>query len=88
MELEDILSDELLECLWDGPDKNIDSDIDDLLAAVCDVYESQSTGPTLRPGSAIPACTLATSSTHPTAPTSSSLLCARFAPPKTDRDSA
>ena len=51
MELEDLLSDELLEWLGnDEPDVSDDTDIEQLLAAASDVYEqSQSTGSTPQP---------------------------------------
>ncbi len=83
MELEDLLSDDLLEWLQvDEP--GFSGDLERLLAT-SDVTEqladSTPSGPTL------PACASAiTSSTHPS--TSSSLPCVRFAPPKTDAEIA
>ena len=59
MELEDLLSDELLEWLGnDEPDVSDDTDIEQLLAAASDVNEqSQFTGSTPQPDSAPPAST-------------------------------
>ena len=67
MELEDLLSDELLEWLGNyEPDVSDDTDIEQLLAAASDVYEqSQSTGSTPQPDSAPPAGTPSTSSSLP-----------------------
>ena len=55
MELEDLLSDELLE--WLGNDEpDVSNDIEPLLAAASGTYEqSQSTVSTPQPGSALPA---------------------------------